>query len=81
MNNYDNGYARAQAQYDAQLPPEDDYKECPLCEGSGKIDGNETCPKCDGDGEVAMTGDDLQEKREAAADRAYDAWKDEQMGL
>lgn len=37
MSNYDNGFARAQREYDNQMPPEDDCEECPDCEGEGTI--------------------------------------------
>lgn len=56
----DNGFDRAQRQYDKQMPPEEpDAVECEECEGEGKVwdDGAPDavmipCPKCKGQGEI-----------------------------
>lgn len=37
MSKYDNGFARAQRDYEHQMPPEDDYKSCPTCDGTGEV--------------------------------------------
>ena len=43
MNN-DNGFARAQAQYDAQMPPEDpEVEDCPECDGEGACHISNCC--------------------------------------
>jgi len=60
MNNNDNGFNKAQREYDNMLPPDDGEgdDECPDCEGSGELQqsnccGDETvdsdiliCPSC-----------------------------------
>lgn len=38
----DNGFGRAQAQYDAQMPPEPD--ECPVCDGAEYDEDAMDCP-------------------------------------
>ena len=44
MSNYDNGYLKAQREYDNQLPPEaPDDVECPDCEGTGKLQQSNCC--------------------------------------
>ena len=43
MSNYDNGMARAQAQYDAQLPPDNEVDDCPECDGTGKLQQSNCC--------------------------------------
>jgi len=44
MSQHDNGFARAQAQYEAQEPPSDpDYEDCLECDGSGKADISDCC--------------------------------------
>lgn len=71
MNN-DNGYSKAQREYDNQLPPSDNTEDCLDCEGAGVIeieeDGNLVeipCDTCDGTGQI-----DIEEsKREA-----YEEW-------
>jgi DnaJ-class molecular chaperone len=72
MNN-DNGFDRAQAQYDAQMPPEDNRIECPDCEETGKVDG-EVCPRCGGDGYIDDTNkaEAYEEWMERKADEARD---------
>ena len=42
MSDYDSGFARAQAMYDAQTPPEQD--ECPTCDGAEFDDRWQDCP-------------------------------------
>ena len=42
MSEYDNGFARAQAAYDAQMPPE--YPECPECDGAEFNEDAQDCP-------------------------------------
>jgi len=39
----DNGFDRAQAQYDAMMPPEDNRVECPDCEETGKVGESNCC--------------------------------------
>ena len=34
----DNGMAKAQARYDAQLPPDNEADDCPECDGEGTIE-------------------------------------------
>jgi len=44
MNNDDNGFNKAQRAYDNQLPPEDDeYEDCPECEGTGEVLLSDCC--------------------------------------
>lgn len=73
-------------------PDELPMKECPECEGLGKVmdDGAPdavavTCPKCNGEGEVEMTYEEAAEARQDAlaekADRQRDDEIDRQMGL
>jgi len=43
MSNYDNGFARAQREYERKMPPEDNRIECPTCEGSGRLNMSDCC--------------------------------------
>jgi len=62
MSNLGPSFDRAQRQYDAQMPPDDDdhcEKECPACEGTGWISSEvegavdqKECENCDGSGVV-----------------------------
>jgi RecJ-like exonuclease len=63
------------------MPPEDDMKECPDCEGSGEDEDGEECRSCNGDGEVPVTVEDVEDKRAERADRLRDEEIDRQMGL
>lgn len=73
-------------------PPEMPIKECPNCEGSGKVmdDGAPdavpvTCGKCKGEGEIEMTYEEAAEARQDAlaekADRQREDDIDRRMGL
>ena len=62
----DPGFARAQAQYDAQMPPEPD--ECPVCDGAEFDEDKQNCPHGYYGGQ---TGDDLDDEYERA-DRAWE---------
>ncbi|MEI6197138.1 MAG: hypothetical protein WCS42_22710 [Verrucomicrobiota bacterium] len=75
-------FARAQAQYDAQMPPDDDGAECEKCEGTGKVfdDGAAdavaiNCPDCDGEGVVYPPSQ--QEIADERAERRADERRDE----
>lgn len=43
MSDYDNGFARAQRDYDRQLPPGSDEVECPACDGEKTIPCSNCC--------------------------------------
>lgn len=69
----DNGFDRAQAQYDAMLPEEaPDPITCDECNGSGTIGddecGHEICPKCKGEGEVIPEPDEDNNEPEYESD-------------
>jgi len=54
MNN-DNGMARAQAQYDAQLPPDNEADDCPKCDGEGTFPESNCCgAEMDVDTEICL---------------------------
>lgn len=84
MNNSP-GFKRAQAEYDAMLPPEDGPSECPECEGSGvnKLvigDRDDNCQCCGGTGWLDENGEpfDPNKAENDACDRA-DAQRDERL--
>jgi RecJ-like exonuclease len=43
MSDYDNGFARAQREYDNQLPPDNELDDCPKCDGEGTIEQSNCC--------------------------------------
>lgn len=59
MSDYDNGFKKAQRDYDNQLPPDsDDYNViCPDCGGGGASSDGETpiCTRCAGDGNISVS--------------------------
>jgi hypothetical protein len=71
MSDYDNGFARAQRDYDNQSPPEDDRPDCPACEGSGEHPYNHVCNVCDGTG--YMSDEQIEQKRDSIAERRAEA--------
>lgn len=81
MSNYDNGYLRAQRQYDAQMPPDDGCDECPACEGTGKQgegDEQQACPRCKGEGVIDLAAEKAERRAEAEEAR-YDARRDDEL--
>ena len=66
MSDYDSGFARAQAMYDAQMPPEDD--ECPECHCIG--DHAYGCPEREQDEDDAR--DAAMERAELRQEQAVD---------
>lgn len=86
MSQYDNGFDRAQRQYDAQMPPEDKMLTCSACKGKGEVKNRFTggvseCPFCEGEGERPETEDDVQDRRDYLADKMHDEDVDRKMGL
>ena len=77
MNDYP-GFARAQAMYEAQTPPDDGPSECPDCNGSGYMPADEdhedelTCMTCEGYGYLDEDGKPCNPNAaaEAAEERA-----------
>ena len=51
------GYAKAQAHYDAQMPPDEESRivPCSECNSTGKDEEGETCRHCKGEGEREST--------------------------
>jgi len=44
MRNLDNGFAKAQREYENKMPPEENLMPCPDCDGTGKSsDGMTAC--------------------------------------
>jgi RecJ-like exonuclease len=88
MNNHDNGYAKAQQDYDRQMPKEEGMIVCNDCKGTGVIEHDEegnpvVCDKCDGTGEVSelveraeMEEEYWERKMDEERDERRERWDD-----
>lgn len=78
MSLFNNGFDKAQRDYDRQLPPgsDDDDETCPDCEGSGEYPEGCVCEKCDSAGVISKKAAYVA-WLEGRADMLMDLAKDE----
>jgi DnaJ-class molecular chaperone len=83
MNNNDNGFNKAQRDYDNQLPPEPESEiTCPECKGTGcmaVLGDTAECEVCKGEGTIIDDGRARQEELEAYLENKADEAREERM--